>query len=89
MIQPSSVYSCGLTDKLSPCLIDGEQQSTLIPYHDKGEVLNLQCLGYSQHKTYQMTFLPAFLSISKGAYLRISLVRLRLCLHPDPLGQPQ
>lgn len=34
--------------------------------------------------TYPMAFLSAFLSISKGVCLRMSLARLRLCLRPDP-----
>lgn len=36
--------------------------------------------------TYPMAFLAAFLSISKGVCLRMSLARLRLCLRPDPPG---
>lgn len=80
LVSHLSVFSsCGPIDELSPWVINEGQRST--PHS-----LASQRPGYSQLKAYRMAFPATFLPISKGAYLRISLVRLRLCLRPDPLG---
>lgn len=81
-------------DKLSPCLINEGKRAvnTVSFYMTRGQVLDLGPWPPEtvNIKTYRVAFPgPAFLSISKGAYLRISLVRLRLCLRPDPLGPVQ